>query len=104
MSSFNPGKAISRAFTLPSLPSIPEIKIPDPPDIVFPEPTPLPNAPLSPSLTAARQRARRNRPGGGEAPTKLELTTALRRREEDRADLIRRPAALGQTRPTLLGQ
>jgi hypothetical protein len=95
MASFNPGKAISRAFTLPGLPAIPEIKIPPPPDIIMPTPENTPLAPLTPSQTAARQRARSGarREGGASS---LVLTSPAQRRMEDRQDLVVRTTLLGR--------
>jgi len=95
MSSFNPGKAISRAFTLPGLPAMPEIKIPPPPDIIFPTPENVPLAPLTASQTAARQRARSGTKREGGAAS-LVLTSPAQRRMEDREDLVTRATLLGR--------
>ncbi len=70
-------------------------KTPDVPQLtpVTATPTAPPNAPLTPSNTAALQRARANAPTSGGAETVL---TSSKKRQENMGDTIQRTTLLGQ--------
>lgn len=74
----------------PKMPAFPTVTLPDLPDPVAP-----PNAPLTPSQTAALQRARA-RQSGAIGNKDIVLSSQRMRREDDASDLVSRTTLVGR--------